>query len=378
MAGFQFVTWDGGGNLPPALGIARELHRRGHAVGVIGEESQRSADVSAGLSFTAWSHPLSTGQADRSAGERLTYLINDVWLNTDLADEVVAILARKPAEAVVVDCMLEGVLARSQEISAPTVVLVPGLFRSVLPMRDSLIAFGNQLRAGAGLLVLETSQLAWEEKDLVVVTTLREFDGVDDEPASNIRYVGPVLPALDPAEGWPSPWEATDPRPLVLVSLSTMPGQGSPTFAQKVLNVLADNSIRVVMTTGALPPETLNPPGNAVVFGVMPHRAILPEAALMVTHGGHGSVMGALAHGVPLVCIPGVGADQPIVGERIEAVGAGRLVAPDAVGDLAATVSQVSSDPTYGAAARRMEALIKRQDGTNGGASAVESVLNQS
>jgi len=54
------------------------------------------------------------------------------------------------------------------------------------------------------------------------------------------------------------------------------------------------------------------------------------------------------------------------------------LVAPDAVGDLAATVSQVSSDPAYGAAARRMEALIKRQDGTNGGASAVESVLNQS
>ena len=98
----------------------------------------------------------------------------------------------------------------------------------------------------------------------------------------------------------------------------------------------------------------------------------------MVTHGGHGSVMGSLAHGVPLVCIPGVGADQPIVGERIEAIGAGRLVAPDAVGDLAATVAQVLSDPTYGAAARRMEALIKRQDGTSGGASAVESVLNQS
>ena len=42
MAGIQFVTWDGGGNLPPTLGIARELQRRGHAVGVIGEESQRS------------------------------------------------------------------------------------------------------------------------------------------------------------------------------------------------------------------------------------------------------------------------------------------------------------------------------------------------
>jgi len=376
MAGFQFVTWDGGGNLPPALGIARELHLRGHAVGVIGEESQRSAVASAGLSFTAWSHPLSTEQAERSAGERLTYLIEEVWLNTDLADEVVALLARRSAEAVVVDCMLEGVLARSTEISAPTVVLVHGLFRSVLPMRDSLITFGNQLRAGAGLPVLETSQLAWEEKDLVVVTTLREFDGMDDEPAPNIRYVGPVLPALDSTEGWPSPWEATDPRPLVLVSLSTMPGQGSAALAQQVLDALADNPIRVVMTTGALPPETLSAPGNAVVFGVIPHRAILSETALMVTHGGHGSVMGALAHGVPLVCIPGVGADQAIVGERIEAVGAGRMVTPDSVGDLGDTVAHVLSDPSYRAAARHMEALIKRVDGTNDGASAVESVLN--
>lgn len=376
MAGFQFVTWNGGGNLPPALGIAQELYRRGHAVGVIGEESQRSAVASAGLSFTAWSHPLSTEQAERPAGERLTYLIEQVWLNTDLADEVVALLARQPAEAVVVDCMLEGVLARSREISAPTVVLVHGLFRSVLPMRDSLITFGNQLRAGAGLPVLETSQLAWEEKDLVVVTTLREFDGMDNEPASNIRYVGPVLPALDSAEGWPSPWGASDPRPLVLVSLSTMPGQGSAAFAQQVLDALADNPIRVVMTTGALPPETLSAPGNAVIFGVVPHRAILPETALMVTHGGHGSVMGALAHGLPLVCIPGVGADQAIVGERIEAVGAGRLVSPDSVGDLGDTVAQVLSDPSYSAAARHMEALIKRVDGTNGGASAAESALN--
>ena len=151
-----------------------------------------------------------------------------------------------------------------------------------------------------------------------------EFDGADEEPASNVRYVGPVLPTRNPAEEWLSPWEPTDLRPLVLVSLSTMPGQASTTLAQGVLDALAQNAIRVVMTTGALSPEKLTPPGNAVVFGVLPHGAILPQAALMVTHGGHGSVMGALAHGVPLVCIPGVGADQPIVGERIVVVGAGR------------------------------------------------------
>jgi UDP:flavonoid glycosyltransferase YjiC (YdhE family) len=38
-----FVTWDGGGNLPPALGIASELRRRGHSVSFLGHAQQRSA-----------------------------------------------------------------------------------------------------------------------------------------------------------------------------------------------------------------------------------------------------------------------------------------------------------------------------------------------
>ena len=36
MADILFVTWDGGGNLPPAIGIGRELRSRGHEVRFIG------------------------------------------------------------------------------------------------------------------------------------------------------------------------------------------------------------------------------------------------------------------------------------------------------------------------------------------------------
>ena len=32
MSEILFVTWDGGGNVPPALGIATELAARGHTV----------------------------------------------------------------------------------------------------------------------------------------------------------------------------------------------------------------------------------------------------------------------------------------------------------------------------------------------------------
>ena len=42
MADILFVTWDGGGNVPPAVGIAAELRRRGHGVRFVGHAAQRA------------------------------------------------------------------------------------------------------------------------------------------------------------------------------------------------------------------------------------------------------------------------------------------------------------------------------------------------
>ncbi|MDX6685878.1 MAG: hypothetical protein QOF86_2006, partial [Baekduia sp.] len=43
MASLLFVTWDGGGNVPPALGIAAELETRGHDVAFLGHAHQAPA-----------------------------------------------------------------------------------------------------------------------------------------------------------------------------------------------------------------------------------------------------------------------------------------------------------------------------------------------
>jgi hypothetical protein len=45
-------------------------------------------------------------------------------------------------------------------------------------------------------------------------------------------------------------------------------------------------------------------PENAVVVRYVPHGEVLPAAAATVTHAGHGTIAAALAHGVPLVCLP--------------------------------------------------------------------------
>jgi UDP:flavonoid glycosyltransferase YjiC (YdhE family) len=64
----------------------------------------------------------------------------------------------------------------------------------------------------------------------------------------------------------------------------------------------------------------------------VPHRAVFPHAALVVTHAGWQTVNAALADGVPLVCIPD-GRDQPDNAARVLACGAGvrvrKNVSPD-------------------------------------------------
>jgi UDP:flavonoid glycosyltransferase YjiC (YdhE family) len=54
MAEILFVTWVGGGNVPPALGIAAELQQRGHSVRFLGHETQRPNITGAGFEFTAY------------------------------------------------------------------------------------------------------------------------------------------------------------------------------------------------------------------------------------------------------------------------------------------------------------------------------------
>ena len=57
----------------------------------------------------------------------------------------------------------------------------------------------------------------------------------------------------------------------------------------------------------------------------VPQLELLQRAALLVTHGGMNSVSEALCYGVPLVVIPQT-ADQFMVGQRIQQLGAGKTV----------------------------------------------------
>ena len=100
---------------------------------------------------------------------------------------------------------------------------------------------------------------------------------------------------------------------------------------------------------------------------------MLASCAAVVSHGGSGTVLGALAAGLPLVLIP-QGADQFENAARCERAGAAVVLPPDEVtGDaVAAAVRLVLSEPAYAEAARVIAAEFAEMGTAEEAAGAVE------
>src|SRR5207245_7707178 len=110
----------------------------------------------------------------------------------------------------------------------------------------------------------------------------------------------------DPAwtEPWRSPFKASDRRPLVLVGFSTT-FQNQIDVLRRVIGALGELDVRAVVTAGpAIDIASLPSAANVHVCTSAPHSQLLKEAAAVVTHAGHGTVIRALPAGRPGVCMP--------------------------------------------------------------------------
>ena len=159
----------------------------------------------------------------------------------------------------------------------------------------------------------------------------------------------------------PDWWPGRDDQPLVYVTFGSVAGsfpQALPVYGL-ALQALAGLPVRALLTVGrdldldALPPA----PDNVRVERWVPQQDVLGHAAAAVVHGGSGSMLGAIAAGVPLVVVP-LFADQPQNARRVAEVGAGLAVEPNredpeaTAAALRAAVSRVLEEPSYGDRAR--------------------------
>ncbi len=414
---FLFVLWDGGGNVPLQLGLAQGLVERGHDVRVLTEDSVAADVVAAGCRFEPFVEAPNRATRDED-------LVCDSQARTPLgafarardrvmmgpaaayARDTRAALEREAVDVVACDYMLFGPPIAAESAGVPTALIVhnvyivpepgkpapgPGFLPARGPLgrardraanRAFLALFNrglpavNRARSQHHLPPLRHILDQLDHVALVLVLTSESFDFHGNAHPPQVRYVGPVLADPPWVEEWRSPWPEDDPRPLVIVSLS------STYMAQERVLARATEGLgrldaRVLVTTGpAIDPSSLAAAPNTAVVRSAPHAVLFRQAAVVVTHAGMGTATRALAAGVPLVCLP-MGRDQLDVAARVVHAGAGVRLRPSATpAKIATAVTRVMNDRGFRDAAETIGAHLVADAAAQRGIAELETLAS--
>ena len=162
--------------------------------------------------------------------------------------------------------------------------------------------------------------------------------------------------------------------PLVLVAPSTAQDP-ELRLLRTSLEALSEEPVRVVATANRQSPGAPLPqaPANAVVVDWLSYSQLMPEAALVVCHGGHGTVARALAAGTPVLCCPAAG-DMAENSARVAWAGAGLMLPWRLVGTapLRWAVRRILGDSRFAFRARKIAAWAREHDGAEQGAALLE------
>jgi MGT family glycosyltransferase len=243
------------------------------------------------------------------------------------------------------------------------------------------VAGYDELRRDFGLAPLGSPQALMDQyhaADLRLIQTSSAFDFPITPAPRNVRYVGPVLDDPDWTGAWQNPWPQSDARPLVVASLSTT-FQDQSALLQRIVSALGRLPVRALVTLGpAMARERFDVPSNVVTVQSASHALVFPEASAVVTHAGHGTVMRALAHDLPILCLP-MGRDQDDNAARVVAHGAGLRLRPSAsTRRIAAAVGRLLDDDALRAGARRLGGVIRADVGGDGGVAVLEALAASS
>ena len=206
----------------------------------------------------------------------------------------------------------------------------------------------------------DDDRLKDHEADNPLAVIQRLVDRVMSGPA--LAYARDTLAAIDAF------------APDVVVSFSSLYQAQEPVL-RAVIAALGDLPVRGVVTTGpTIDPVEFEAPGNVAVVRSAPHGALLKNAALFITHAGHGSTLRPLLASVPLLCLP-MGRDQNDNAARVAQRGAGLTLAAGSSTDAIATAARrLLDEPSFKIAAETLGALIRADEALRDAAPVLEAL----
>jgi MGT family glycosyltransferase len=415
MARIAFVLDHEEGHLLPTFKLARQLRERGHSVTYLGLADSGPLIRRQGFELVPiLSQVFPEGsvsrlrreripRSDKPAEEPLDELDEDVeWYGQYLGALADGEGLDGPVAAVGPDLFILNSLLQLNALvlhlrfALPVVFLTPylrtatceqkaarledtlaGLRSGAVPLFDLVrrkAPSARSLRDVAGYL-LRMPELIQCPRDFDLPSEARE-----GEP---VHYIEAAVD-LTRRESLGFPWERIDPgKKLLYVSLGSQSLLAGREAAVSFLRAVAQGAAsrpewQLVLGTGGLAEAADLPlPPHAVALPWMPQIPLLERAALMVTHGGLGTVKECIFHDVPMVVFP-IGRDQPDNARRVVHHGLG--LAGDLAGaspeKIFALVDRVSREPAFRDNVKRMGHRFREVEASGIGVQRIEAVLS--
>lgn len=330
------ATAGAGGDLQPLLATAVALRDRRHDVSLVGDRSVERAVAGLGMKVEALPPEYDLGPAlmaavrdamsatdgDLAQAGPIVQTRMTAWAEATASAVAASIGARAPD--VLLTSLFGVEVVGAVDPACPWAVVNSTFYVGPDPPRPLEADFSPR---AIPLLARYASLL--EAADLVLHGTDQVFDFGFDRLPPRHHYVGP-LGIWEPALAVPKYLDEPGP-PWVLVTISSQLQDDLP-LLEAALDAIAGRDLRVVATVGTdrTPEEVASLPANARIERTLSHAAVLERASVVMSHAGHGSVMKALWHGVPMVLVPW-GRDQPGVAARAEALGTATVLDKNAV-----------------------------------------------
>lgn len=413
------------GHANPIASLAEELARRGHEVLAYTGAKYAGRFEAAGARIVPWRHAPDFDDARLSAafprarearGLRALFAnLRDVFLGTAAAQarDIADLAAATRPEAVVADmsCVGPGLWAQREGVPWGSVSLMPlavanpwgpppgiplavhdGAWAAVRNRAlaaalaagpgTALRALVNRARREAGLGPTPRQGLdSLYSPVLTLAQGVPELEYRRPEPVPGVEFIGHLVSA---AQGEPPEWWGAwpDGTPVVHVTQGTLNTNPEELLRPAVAG-LADGAAAaalgrpaaVVLVTCGAPPLGPLPP-DAFETDFLPYGRVLADVDVVVGNGGYGTVLAALAAGVPLV-LAGDAYDKPEIARRVAWAGAGIDLrtgrpTPARVRDA---VGAVLADPAYRRRARELAVSMAAAGGAPRAADLVEERL---
>jgi UDP:flavonoid glycosyltransferase YjiC (YdhE family) len=327
------------GHAFPVLALGAELVSRGHDVGIETWERWREPAVAAGMTFSP-------------APEYQVFPTRERPLKPYEAAVIAARVTREFVRSFAPDIAVSDILTPAPALAAelegvPVATLIPHVNPHLPPgfppfsigarlprtrpgtalWRQSYraVAIGleqgrreyNECRARLGL-----GPLPWLHtglsRALTLVGTFPQLEYPRSWPGW-MRLVGPLMWEPGGPVASPPPGDG----PVVLVATSTAQDRDHR-LLRSALEGLADEPVRIIAISAE---PRADAPANAVLVPWLSYAETMPLCDLVITHGGHGTLVRALASGCPVLVCP-AGGDMAENAARVDWAGVGVRLAP--------------------------------------------------